>query len=384
MAAAYLSCKGAQPQEIAKILNIGIASVYRAIKEAVDSKLISPQPPIFVRSRVEPDVMAEVEVLAGAGKATELLGELGVKLGLPVPTVQVVNSGLDATIPDGDAGMRALERFGAEAAALVRQIVEAGNVCGVSWGQTISAVVSGIERSLLASPRDEGDSRFINFVPVVGEFPGTLPTQTSASSLALRLTHAFNREKAAGHSYSLAGLPALIPADFGSDEIAVVDRLAYRTHAYRAIFGADAARSHREDEDPPLINRLDSVLTSVGPSGQPFGSHADRFLGLAGLTMKQLEGGCDIAGVLLRPPKVNGERIMKTVRERWRGVTMEDLRRCAAKARDRATGGVVVVAAGANKAETLWDCIREQLVSHVLVDRGLLLAFEKHLKRVSA
>jgi DNA-binding transcriptional regulator LsrR (DeoR family) len=133
-----------------------------------------------------------------------------------------------------------------------------------------------------------------------------------------------------------------------------------------------------------LINKIDMLLTSVGPPDRPLGWLGDDLLRAVGLKRAQVaqlvEG--DISGVLLprqgRDIKLDGH--LEKIRGAWTGITMDDLKRCHERAQRNGMPGVVVIALGKNKATAVAEVIRLGICDHLFIDRELSENLKKALR----
>src|SRR5205085_2380645 len=94
-----------------------------------------------------------------------------------------------------------------------------------------------------------------------------------------------------------------------------------------------------------------------------------------GVTKEQLQDRVvgDIGGVFL--PRTARDRVVRGINERWTGVRLEHILRCArAAARDHTRAGVIVLAVGAAKAQVTLDSVRAGLITELIIDHDLAQA----------
>jgi DNA-binding transcriptional regulator LsrR (DeoR family) len=67
--------------------------------------------------------------------------------------------------------------------------------------------------------------------------------------------------------------------------------------------------------------------------------------------------------------------VVRGINDRWAGVRLEHLARCARAATGGAgRAGVIVLAVGRSKAEVVLECVRGGLVNELIVDHDLAQA----------
>ena len=362
-AAAYLSSQGNDQAKIGIVLNISQGEVSRLLATARREGWIQ------TRCMLPDDAVAAVEQLVFT-RRNDLRDKLrreaeqnGVS---PVREIRVLHSGGEATDPAGwDAR---LIRFGRLAAARLQELVPRMGLVGVTWGKAIARVVDGLR---LLNPQAPNLARPVRFVPLTGE-PLTYPDpETSSSTLAHRLGELFVPGL---HAFqSLAAVPAFIPARFPRKSHSTIRDFIAEIAGYRMIF-EQTDRDGRAQE--PLVDRLDTIITGVGTvSPGVSGRLLDDRVVAEGVTKEQLQDRVvgDIGGIFL--PRNARDRIVKGINERWTGVRLEHICRCAeAAARDPANAGVIVFAMGAAKAQITLECVRAGLISELIIDHDLAQA----------
>ena len=139
-----------------------------------------------------------------------------------------------------------------------------------------------------------------------------------------------------------------------------------------------------------MIDQVDSLLTSAGPSNHPMGFIYDELL-KAGSTparkltparLEKLVVG-DLGGVLFPRPDLDarGRREVEALNKMWTGVKRDHLVRIAqAAARSTRPGVIVAAIGGEDRAEIIAEVIRQGLVNELIIDRSLSDALVKALK----
>jgi DNA-binding transcriptional regulator LsrR (DeoR family) len=359
-AAAYLYSQGNDQAKIGAVLGVSQGEVSRLLAAARREGWIQ------TRCVLSAGAAGAVEQLVFSGR-NELRDRLRRETerhgAAPVRDIRVLHSGGEAT--DAAAWDARLERFGRLAAARTQELVPRMGFVGVTWGKTIARVVDGLR---LLNPQAPRLSRPVRFIPLTGE-PLTYPDpETSSSTLAHRLGELF----APGlHSFhSLAAVPAFIPSKFPRKSQATIRAFIAEIAGYRVIFER-ADRDGRPQE--PLVDRLDTIITGVGTvSPGVSGRLLDDRVVAEGVTKEQLQDRVvgDIGGVFL--PRTARDRVVKGMNERWTGVRLEHILRCAqTAARDHSRVGVVVLAMGAAKAQVILESVRAGLITELIIDHDL-------------
>ena len=397
LAVAYMLREGQRATDVAASLNIKPYAVTKLKRACERAGLLAAAPPV-----AGPNWTSEMEKTArrylGYGLQTrlkQLLDDAGHR-GLLVPPLQIrVYPSLHR---DDREWQDRLDHFGRLSASYVRSLILSTSSVGVSWGRTLDAVVSGIEK---LRPASRGRVRGIWFMPICGEPLGRIADnfRSSSSTHSARLAEAINGSRK--HTRSLSAVPFMIPIDFGDapiggdsgsirlSEIEVVKKLIGRVPAHAEIFGdwAGQTASRRKYLRQPWISRLSMVLTSVGTDGLPFGQGGVEYLDSAGLTVDRVRqvAVADISGVLLSrepSPKLNEcpePNLLQRIESHWTGISRAALAGCAARARKayrlgkRGRIGVVVTAIGKAKAPVILECMKRHggLISHLVIDSEL-------------
>ena len=239
---------------------------------------------------------------------------------------------------------------------------------GVTWGKTIARAVDGLAPLNPQAPRL---ARAIRFIPLTGE-PLTYPDpETSSSTLAHRLGELLSPGL---HSFqSLAAVPAFIPARFPRKSQATIRDFIAEIAGYRLIFAPTDGDGRPQE---PLVDRLDTIITGVGTvSPGVSGRLLDDRVVAERVTKEQLQDRVvgDIGGVFL--PRAPRDPVVRGINERWTGVRLEQILKCAqAAAHDHSRGGVIVLAIGAAKAQITLECVRSGLITELIMDHDLARA----------
>lgn len=282
---------------------------------------------------------------------------------------------------------RQLIDFANAAAPTVRQLLAAvvGN-CGVTWGQSIGALISALERM----PAGPNVPQGTQVVPLCGDtFGGKGTSLNSSSALSQRLARVLNRDEPP--QLSLALLPAFVPAEFTSAEQRAIWKLIDKIEAYREIFGKKSAQSEPSGQSPHLAGSLNAIISGISRDGEPFGFGSGGFFHAddAHFNATQIKKCvlADLGGVLLARQGVDekGALIVENLKRRWTGLRIEDLAACATRAASAAgrtsLPGVILFAMGRDKAEPAAAAVGRGLVNHLVIDIGLAEAMLAVLPR---
>lgn len=376
-AASYLFAQGERAVDICAQLDLEPPKVARLRSRAIAQELLEVRPPVLGPRFTAEMERAALALLQPDPLSKKLRAAEDKKLLRAPVTIRVYPSASRGTAPS-DWDLR-LKEFGRECARHVADLLPRTGHIGVSWGASLDAVVTGIEE--LALPKRVSGEQ-LHFVPTCGEPLGRVPDKASASNMAGRLDTAINGSRR--HSFSLSGVPFLIPIDFGDvplgegpSETAVVRKLIARVPAHAQIFGGTPGGAKRDPRGGPLAGRLSMILTSISPEGLPFGHGAGEYLASAGVDVEKLRMAAlgDISGVVLPRPGRAGHPLLTKISSHWTGISMEQLESCAARtgeAGDRF--GITVVAIGAAKAACVLESLRRGLVTHLVIDSDLEVA----------
>lgn len=362
LAAAFLAGEGNKQVDIATMLGISQARVSRLLADARSDYL--REEVTFIRKNVPEPLMQRVlqrVARKGAGNRLRLLPR---QYGhAPFPEVRV----FDCRAPASDA-MARIEELGIQAAPYIKTLLTRSHYCGVTWGGMLRAVVSALGKLQIAPPWRKEE---LQCIPLSGEPLGNEPVSFSSSNLAHDLGNIVN-----GSDYnapSLAMVPAFIPEGFTRDEIRGVRKLIGLVKSYDLIFGK---HGHGKTSQP-LAEKLDMILTSVGPANRALGFGQGRLFETGKVTIDQLQEIVigDMGGVCF--PKTNlkrsGMKKLEDVNNRWTGLRVEHLQACARKAQAPGDGppGIVVVSGGKARAQFILEAVKLGLINHLIIDDEL-------------
>lgn len=365
-AAAFLRYKGKTQRMIAEILHVAPATVVDLIKKAEGQGLFRERLE-FDFEKVEPERQKELKLLDGMEHLRRQLRRLspGPKQEAKIfKQLHIMPGGGSATDP------RAIElrlrKFAIDAVPHLADFLFHSRLVGVAYGTTLSFVVGAFGPSAGAAFQERDP---IRFVPTCGEPYGTWLRSDSSSYLAAELDHRVNRD--ARRYISLNGIPAVIPKSLAeSPNAAVVHEFIRHCRSYREIFGPV------ESPNAPLVNRLETILTSVGLAEGHWRMCGEELCEIGGIDRKHFEEAVlgDIGGVLLPksldPAKTEEQRIAQFARL-WTGISRQEYEEIAKNAGPHR--GVVVFAIGANKANVVLRAIELGLANHLVCDEDLAL-----------
>lgn len=263
----------------------------------------------------------------------------------------------------------ATQRFASVASSILEGIATRENCIGVTWGRVLDALVSVLERrleskSLARTPREV-------FVPLWGEEVGPVSAREreheqdnrsnfSSSRLVERLTDLF----CSGiEPLSLRGIPGFLPAQL---------KTASARREITRYFGYVSAHNRIFQAERPLIDELDTVITSCGSLKQKNWFWSEHYLQedaikkIVNDTVIGDLGGVFIARNGLKSADMNR---LKSLGDRQTGINRKHFIDIASRARRKGTPGVVVFAVGADRAEVLLECCRNETVNWLVLDR---------------
>lgn len=375
--------QGMSNKAIHETLHVSESAISKVLKECFAEGRLQL---IFNREGLTERQLAALQATAaGADEVKRLLAGITKDSSAVVqePDVRIFDSASTEATPAAWAAR--LEAFGRAAAPYLWPLLAGSRVVGTSWGETLAAVVRGLSIRPAPPPRHA-----VTFVPLCGEMLEGPPRKVSASNLAYRLDEIVNGDVRHTHSHWLAGVPSRMPgpARNGQEaedtltaaECRAVSRYIHRLPGYRKVFGSDP--QHRGDR-PPLIERLDMILTSCGPKERPLGYGGVQELRSMGLSLRdarRLVVG-DLSGILLKNPALaQGEpNQVDRINDAWSGARLDHFRDCARRALHGSAGGVVVCCLGANKCETVLEIVRLGLASRILLDFDLARQIKRKL-----
>jgi DNA-binding transcriptional regulator LsrR (DeoR family) len=353
--AAYLRGQyGMSQDEIAKVLGVNQPRVSRLLERAKAMKCFE-EVARFVRTpNISEERMEAIRALLAPPDLRAALDGVASATGVTVRNVRVLESGIrsDPTEEQADAALR---KFGRTAAGRIEELIRESHVFAVAWGRTL-----GLATEHLSESRFHVDRQPILFVPVCAD--PRFPTRFSSTRLADDLNSVVNGGR--GERLSLAGIPDFFRRRFKGKNQVIREFSEYHA-SYRRIFASQR----------PLINRVDSILTGIGYAERPLGHRNQGLLTMGELSaseLRELVVG-DIGGVLIPRPGLNAgsRRRVENLNAMWTGIRLDHFTRIAKQAARSGKPGVIVVAIGRRKAETLAEIIRCGLANELIVDEDL-------------
>jgi DNA-binding transcriptional regulator LsrR (DeoR family) len=315
--------------------------------------------------RITPEALREMgELLSppGLGRALE---DLAKATGLRTPNVRVFKSG-PGTTPDAMRIRR--NRFARTAAGRLDELLQGARVVGVAWGRTIRALAGGLASMPTASP----DNNVVQFVPVCAELVSLVQKGYSSSRLAELLDDAYNRGR--GEPLQMTGFPAYIPRHYDKKTQTSIRRFVADSPNYGRVFSGSE----------PLIDQMDALITSVGSSRSPvYGSMAELVLagGVEEKRLRQLVVG-DLGGILIPQPTLSQDdtRLVDELNAMWTGIRIEHVKAIAKRAaNDPSRTGVIVAALRAERGDTVFELIRNELVNELILDDDAAARLEQRI-----
>lgn len=365
-AVAYLYSQKYSREDIKNILCLSQSTVSRSIQRALEAGWLETNVR-FVTEHMTPERMQEIEALVSPQHhLTERLHTFAHQHGVLARLhIRVFPNAPQPHTSTTQATPR--DWFGHVAAGYIRDVLRPSQVCGVSWGYMIASVVRGLH-TLGPPPLQKGPP--IEFVPLCGEPLDTAVTHFSSSSLAAQLDEMMNA--GTQHSRSLAAVPALIPEGFTPREVQVIRKLIGHVTAYREIF---QRREADEGQHAPWIDQLDTVLTGIGSAETSLRYWDDALVRTGGIDRDRLSRLVigDICGILFARPNLSPSQQaeLKRIEERWTGIREHQMKRCAEQALQQGTPGVIVVAVGADRAESVCESVKRGLINTLVIDCAL-------------
>lgn len=362
--AAYLRGQHKMDQNsISRVLGVSQPHVSRLLKRAEKYGLLYTELR-FVDSGMSEEELSRLQRLLIPDSLSAILNALAVDSGVDAPNVLVFDSGAKAT--NNEIFQIRTTRLGQAAAGRLDELMSTSRTMGIAWGRTVNAIVEGLSNLKLkkrALPP-------ITFVPVCAELTSSTKRVYSSTRLAERLDEIVNRSS--NHHFSLSGVPAYVPLHFDTIKKQVIWEYVSETASHKSIFSGPR----------PLINKLDTVLTSVGSSKNPVGGAIEELAKHGGTTKKTIRNMVvgDIGGILIPKPDLNNREIEKveSLNTMWTGMTPSQLHDIAKRCKTNKFGsGSIVIALGSERALIVHEIIRLGLVNELIIDEDLANALEK-------
>jgi len=364
LAAAFLAGEGRKQKDIADTLALSQAAVSRFLARARAQYL--REEVRFLEENVPQADMQRVRQRIGRKKLQDSLDQLAKRNGQTrTASLRVFECGPGADI-------ERIRRLGEFAAPHVKGLLVHARACGLTWGGMLASLLAGLRNLHSPAPWAKGE---IQCLPLTGEPLGQDPVNFSSSSLAFELGRIVNSPSY--HAPSLAMVPAFVPEGFSRGQIDGVWRLIGLVDSYRQVFGphpSGTARQRQADLEPPLAERLDMLLTSVGTADKPLGFGQGKLFDTMNVNHEELKAliVAEVGGVCIPRPNLDKrqQRQFESFRSRWTGLRWEHLTACAARGGDPSAGvpGVVVVSGGKGRAAPICELIKLGLVNHLIVD----------------
>lgn len=362
--AAYLYSRCGDQKEVASQLRISQSQVSRLIKQAIDRGLLIRRFE-FNKETVSKKRFDEIRSFEIPG---ELIKQLG-KVSDCLNDVRVYESG-----NSHDSYSNRLIPFAHNASNYLQDLLAEINIVGVTWGNTLSSLVDALEKKY--SYTEYRDKKI--FVPLCAELIGVASEQYHSTMIADRLNEIVNKRKA--EHLSLSGVPAFIPKHSNGrilkkEEFQFLWEIVNYSNNYRNIFKGDES----------FVNKLDCILTSIGPINEPFGPsivEVEQFFSFEEIKSEVIG---DIGGVLLKKKNYmqNHQSLFIDLEEMWTGIQFDKIKELTEESAKFKKCGVVVFAHGKNKAPVLLEAIRQRLVNKIVIDFELSKELMKLIKQES-
>lgn len=355
-AAAFLYSLGRTQKEMAAELSVSQPTVSRLILDAKRQKYLST-----VLNLEDADLRKVESVLYPRYEdLVERIHLVAAAAGVPVPaTIRVCSAG--RLPPDGVATPQNRAFFASFVALHLIPLLKRMRHVGVTWGKTLASIV----HAMTEEHRGGLPEMKIAFFPLCGEAVDFSINEYSASTHAARLSRFVNGEE--GNAWSLGSTPARIPVKYASRDPDGVREFIQESRAYRRIFLDDDA----------IVDKMDAMLATAGAIYRDPNDHymAD-LISRENVSADELGKWTigDVAGVFLPRRNLLREHAarVENINERWTGVKLDQIRRCADRARKKPDAlGVILPVIGHSKVEITLEAIRLGLVNHLIVDHDL-------------
>jgi DNA-binding transcriptional regulator LsrR (DeoR family) len=361
--AAYLRARhNFSQEEIAKLLGgVSQSHVSRLLAHATDMGWLVTELR-FNERNLSAEAMREIQHLLEPRRLVARFEDIRKRTGRMTPSVRVFDSGSES--PTSGAFDIRSRRFGRSAAGRLEELLRASSTVGVTWGRTVSSLIDG----LAAANRSYRNDKEIIFAPVSAELITLAAPDYSSSLLAARLNNLLNNGE--GEKLRLGGVPAYIPRRYQAAKAQAIREYLLDAASYRRIFAGEN----------PLINRLDTVITSVGSADRPLGGAMEEVLSAADITAAELKAliAGDVGGILIPKPDLlaDGVRQVDELNAMWTGITKEHLSRIAIRSAGVGGAGIIVAAIGRERAGVVSEMIRLEMINELIIDWDLANALE--------
>jgi DNA-binding transcriptional regulator LsrR (DeoR family) len=384
LAVADLTTKGQPQQAISKRLGISQPQVSRLLEHAREMGWIETTPRLD-ESRIEPHLLERMR--------QEYLEHKGV--------AQAVRR----WIPEGvRCEVRVAEGvedvFCGIAAKWIAEMLQASELIGVMFGRTVNKIVEGIGEHRKGAP----PAPHVRVIPTCPEPHYLLNRKRSARYSSTLLADDLHRHLTGKAPWegtspdedtpSLQGVPAYVGSGLTAAERRAIRKYIDGLPGHKLIFGETVEKAAGKAAGksagkgngkagkagkPPLLGKLDTILTSVGivdPDSSRRGIFLEERLAQEpDLTPEQLNRWVfgDISGILLRRPGIDpqGRERVNELNAGWLGATFEHYRACVRRATESGRPGVILVAAGGEKAEMVCAAVQCGLANTLIINHEL-------------
>jgi len=374
IAAARLRSQDLNQAQISERLEKSQPEVSRLISFAEDHFYLARSPSFLVQNVAAAD-LAEVDRRFFAP------GRLCAKLRGLAP------SGYDLDVrvlPDGD------EDFARAAASRLGELLARARVVGIMWGRSLKRLVSRV-RSCLDTSR-QGETHDVQCVPLCGDPVHLMnlgQVKYSASFLAAELRQALHPGRRSDQP-CLVGVPAYLPRAYFLQPSgnAGWQSFVQDIPGYRSIFGP------ANGGDMPWVERVDTIISGAGiiaresqtqapglpnaetaaheETGDFIRERLEQEVGITESSLAKLIYG-DVGGLLLGRENLpaSERRLVDSLNQGWTGITASHLINVARRAKSGGAPGVILVAAGAAKAEMVQQIVKRGYANQLLIDSSL-------------
>ena len=347
---------------ISKLLGVSQPHVSRLLKRAVEKGWLYTEQR-FIEKDISEKQMAQIKRLLIPDSLSEKLSEFARNSGVATPNIRVFDSGAKAN--SAEIMQRRRVRLGRVAAGRLDELLSQSKIVGVAWGRMVSAIIEGLF-NLNLNPVEINPT---TFVPVCAELTSHSRRDYSSTRLAERLDEITNNSDS--HHLSLSGVPAYVPLKFETSKKLAIWEFVSDTASHKKIFS----------RPQPLIDQMDTILTSVGSGQDPVGGALEELAKAGGVTQKTLQKLIvgDIGGILIPNPGLTQKEHLRidSLNEMWTGMTLVQLHKLASRhVSGNAGSGSIVVALGSERASIVHEVIRLGLVNELIIDEDLACALE--------